>query len=506
MEPSSLLTAFHRDGYVVLSGALAPSSVSSFVDDIESDLPRAGRALGLSGSLSLRHPRTWPRRNQRRVLECVALGGARPHWDGLRSSPVLAAALDTLLGAGGWEIPANAVDDDDERAGRVKSAAGPGGAAASAVADDDDREEEEEELARQRDPTGAMRVRHWYCPVTFPEQEVKEEEEGEEEAKEGAAAAPTHPGPPLPCAGPRLAALTSVDEEVRTNGMPTPSTAAHRWQPVNRRRFLNKGWHVDVGPGFPNPHPRSPRGDYRQGVILLVLLSDCEKGAGGTALIPGSHDWCMRRLLAEEGKEMADAAESPAPASPKRRRAEGEDGAGAAVATEADAPAITPTGAAPIPPAPRPGGVSHEALNSWAVDVLRLRTEEGRVLVPCACGACAPAGPPPSSDLGPAPCTRDSTWVCPPGLREEATACGVPSLVSMAQVVGRAGDVVLVHPLLVHSGTTNCGARPRLLANGVARVRKGVFLAPTESGGRGVQCPILARDRARLGGGEGGTV
>jgi len=30
--------------------------------------------------------------------------------------------------------------------------------------------------------------------------------------------------------------------------------APARWQPVSRRRFRGKGWHIDVGPGFPNVH------------------------------------------------------------------------------------------------------------------------------------------------------------------------------------------------------------------------------------------------------------
>ena len=43
------------------------------------------------------------------------------------------------------------------------------------------------------------------------------------------------------------------------------------------------------------------------------------------------------------------------------------------------------------------------------------------------------------------------------------------------QVVARAGDVVLMHPLVIHGGTTNHSLRPRLMANGMARVKREVF-------------------------------
>ena len=32
--------------------------------------------------------------------------------------------------------------------------------------------------------------------------------------------------------------------------------APARWQPVNRRRFRGKGWHVDIGPGIFSPPPK----------------------------------------------------------------------------------------------------------------------------------------------------------------------------------------------------------------------------------------------------------
>jgi hypothetical protein len=43
---------------------------------------------------------------------------------------------------------------------------------------------------------------------------------------------------------------------------------------------------------------------------------------------------------------------------------------------------------------------------------------------------------------------------------------------SIEQVVGKAGDIVLLHPWCVHSGTTNFGTRPRLMLNGMARMKQ----------------------------------
>ena len=39
--------------------------------------------------------------------------------------------------------------------------------------------------------------------------------------------------------------------------------------------------------------------------------------------------------------------------------------------------------------------------------------------------------------------------------------------------MGRAGDVVFMHPLAVHCGTSNCTGTPRVMANGMVRVAPG---------------------------------
>ncbi len=65
--------------------------------------------------------------------------------------------------------------------------------------------------------------------------------------------------------------------------------AAAEWQAVNRRRVRGKGWHVDIGPGFSTDWRRTAHGHCYQGCVVLVLLTDCAPGEGGTCFVSGSH-------------------------------------------------------------------------------------------------------------------------------------------------------------------------------------------------------------------------
>ena len=186
--------------------------------------------------------------------------------------------------------------------------------------------------------------------------------------------------------------------------------ACSRWSPVSRRRWAGGGWHLDVGPGFANTERRSLAGDVRQGVIVLVLLSDCGPGAGGTALLPLSHHWVASEMRARE--------------------------------------------AAALP------AYSHEELNNLCVARMRAMNETGRLLLPGCAGAVAGA------DAG-----ADA-----PGLSAGGGALwGGDGPVCAEQVTGRAGDVILLHPLLLHSGTTNCAQQPRQMLNGMARYTPAAF-------------------------------
>jgi hypothetical protein len=367
---AALRRALYEEGFVHVRGALPGAAVQAFLDAVRGDLAAQG--------VELDHK--WPRGGARRVSEAMPLGGA--HIEPLRSAPVLCAALDAVLGEGGWELNQN----------------GERSAAAAAAA-------------------GELYARHWYCPIAWPEAPPERWEEGSlaaAAARQAAAAAAAA------CVPARVAELLSCKEEEALRG---PLSDPRRWQPVSRRRVLNKGWHVDVGPGFGNEESRSPAGDFRQGCVMLVLLSDCPAGCGGTAIVPRSHFAALAELEACEARGQ------------------------------------------------RP---SHQAFNSAFVKRMRALTERGQVLLECSgCGgvatcACAAARP-----------------RAPPG-----------GFVRVVQVVGNAGDVVLLHPLVLHSGTTNAGFLPRVLANGMARLAGGAL--PRFDGAPNAVMLATAEARERL--------
>ena len=146
-----------------------------------------------------------------------------------------------------------------------------------------------------------------------------------------------------------------------------------------------------MGPGFPNDEPRLLAGDFRQGLVVLLLLSDCPAGWGGTAVIPGSHHWVYQDMVAHAR--------------------------------------------AGLPPR------SHQTLNAHFVALLRARTEAGRVTLP----SCAAAATAAATDGNDPPHYPSFAW------SDSQTTLAVE------QVVGRAGDIVLMHPLLLHTGTANDG-------------------------------------------------
>ena len=136
-------------------------------------------------------------------------------------------------------------------------------------------------------------------------------------------------------------------------------------------------------------------GDFRQGVVMLLLLSDSPPGWGGTAMLSGSQHWVYQEMI--------------------RHAAAGH-------------PAR-----------------SHEELNAFFVARMRALTEGGRVSLPgCNSAALMSAS------------FADFPW-------------GTDTPVSVEQVEGRAGDVILMHPLMLHSGTSNEGTELRLMANGMVR-------------------------------------
>ena len=335
LTDDALTEDFYRLGYCKIKGAIPPSVIAEFSTAIANDL------ASQDPPIDIHSPTTWPQNNKTRVAESAPTG-LHPFWPRLLTAPKLAAALDSIVGLDRWELNPNPVE--------------PG-------------------------------VRHWYCPVTFPEQSC---------AQPSASA--------ISEASSRPALFHNCSTDVALHG---PITHPSRWQPVNRRRFLNSGWHIDVGPGFPNAGVRTMAGDERQGPVILVLMSDCPRGYGGTAFVQGSHLPVLSYL------RDADVAS---------------------------------------------GGVSHEDLNAEFALRMRCLTETGRVRIECE----------------------------NPG----------EGMVGVVQACGEAGDVVLLHPLVVHSGTTNCSSDVvRVMANGMARMK----------GGEGGEVDVvLERSLTYLGSGGGG--
>lgn len=457
MSSNDIRDAFVRHGVVVL-----PNAVDSDVIDLafaqcarELWCPIVGGESAHVRRVDVNDPSTWPTGSARRVIEVVcAEEGA--HWKAIRTSAKLREALDAILGVDAWSVEANAVDYEKK----------------------------------------TCDVRHWYCPVTFPE--------GNEEAKAAAARAkavaaraeqsekrrkvsgtsgdhaprparwtecdsgnvrelresghdwesiakmistsettwtakeckanyepawaPEHDAtlmalvqehgekwqiiansmssqrPGVTKAQVRGRAMMLLDErspnmaDTDEDGSCAPTMRAldpgTSWHPVNRRRMLNRGWHLDIGAGFDPDWLRTPEGHPYQGAIILVFLTDCAPGGGGTAFIRGSHRWVASNLRAK-------------------------------------------------------GAVSHQNLNSWAIDLVVELSSQGRLPI--------------SYEMN---------------MREAENAMSRDDIDGVIeQVSGKAGTIVLLHPWLIHSGTSNLTADVRVLANGMARVTSESFQA-----------------------------
>lgn len=376
--------ALFRDGYCVVRSGLPHGAAQAFYQQIAHEMEHPLIPQQQCAHVQLRNPATWPRGGTRRVAECVP-AGVGAHWATVagEGTPV-AAVLDELMGKGCWELPHNP----------------------PACAD-----------------SNGLAVRHWYAPVVFPEHHPDDDAVDGDKVlaalrKDAATWAPLPPDATEPAWTPaddallvqlfrkagakwrwiaqqfggerskahvRFRAAFLLLHNAATAAAAGP-TASISWRAVNRRRVHDKGWHLDIGPGFDTDALRTLAGHRFQGCIVLVLLSDCPAGHGGTAVIPGSQHW-VRDHLARH--------------------------------TSADGLL----------------GVPHQKLNAWAVAEVATRLASGTLRM-----------------------AYDA---------ETPTATHV-----VEQMVGSAGDVWLLHPWLVHSGTTNYGTRPRVMANGMVRIRE----------------------------------
>ncbi len=409
------MNRFHRDGWVQLRGVLDAPTVAGFVDQIREEMAGTGAESGtgaasdrtLQRRVVLEEASTWPRKGARRVIETapvchmtgadgnahcgsensagVGVAFSCRHWENMRGA--LAPALDAIMGTDGWELPFN---------------------------------------------TPGSPTRHFYCPIVMPEVVYPPEDvaptavatsrggattvstvQASTNATTGDAVTAVNDGKPI--RAPRPVLLESWKDEIRR----TPFTnealdASSRWQPVSRRRFRGKGWHVDIGPGFSTDAARTAHGHPYQGLVVLLLLSDWLPGGGGTVMVPGSQEWVRQRL----------------------------ESAG-------------------------PEGIVHQELNAYCVSRMIEAVRAGRVLIPPATAA---------DDVNPDSNTSSSERKLDNGGYDSDKDRGYHNDIMLHQICGKAGDVVLMHPWLVHSGTTNLRSTPRLMANGMVRVRAQTFV------------------------------
>ncbi len=193
---SELAKEFYERGFCQLQNALPPDVCAAFSSAIEDDLKAPASPWK---TLSLSDPSTWPTKAQPRVAE-AAPSGTASFWPKVLSSSRLAALLDAIVGVGCWELNPNPLDKSQ----------GP---------------------------------RHWYCPVTFPEPDPSLEKPPTTSAANGAgtfASAAAAAADSL--ADGRVASRPALFRTCAADlALQGPVTSPTRWQPVNRRRFLNKG-------------------------------------------------------------------------------------------------------------------------------------------------------------------------------------------------------------------------------------------------------------------------
>lgn len=146
-----------------------------------------------------------------------------------------------------------------------------------------------------------------------------------------------------------------------------------------------------------------------------------------------------------------------------------------------------------------PDGLSHDDLNKWCVEHMIARARVQSLVLDDTSSQFQSHTPDPkhspSSPPDPAAATAQPSLTVAATDESQSAATshgGEPSLSKLddsqpqkpeteeevpraVQIVARAGDVVIMHPLIIHSGTTNLSSTPRLMANGMARVKKEVF-------------------------------
>jgi hypothetical protein len=113
MDSEAMRKCFHRDGILYLKDILDVTTIERFREEIGQTLanPTISPESGISLSVSLSEPSSWPQGTSRRVIEVVPSGVGR-HWEKIAHVPTLANALDVLLGKEAWKLPKNQLLSD----------------------------------------------------------------------------------------------------------------------------------------------------------------------------------------------------------------------------------------------------------------------------------------------------------------------------------------------------------------------------------------------------------
>ena len=453
MDASALRETFRRDGIVVLDGVLSGSALESFREQVSRELtkPCIPPESGTPEGVRLSSPETWPRGSQRRVIEVVP-PGVGEHWGALAESPKLTHALDALLGADAWELPNNQ----------------PHG--------------------------GPCAIRHWYCPVVFPEMSER--------------------GNPPSSA----ASLASGNWRRGDVGKGAPPWSPEEDEVLYASRAKDWPWErVAAAVAAKCGHARTPKQcrerhqppwTAEDDAALLELCAKHKDGAWQqiTNQMQPSRA-CTKRQVRERAAELAVSARGDVSETRREKTDEDEDDTETEKTTSHWVPVnrrrvrgkgwhvdIGPGfdtdaarhvrgdpcqgcvalvllsdwreaggGTAYVAGSHQwvgsflqsraPQGVRHQELNAWAIDTVTEAAKTGRL--------------PLRYRVDETEATRS---IHPTIDANKKTRLGV-----VDQIVGAAGSVALLHPWLVHSGTTNLSCDPRLMANGMVRVKREAF-------------------------------
>ena len=441
-------SAVRSAGYGVVRGAVGEETLALLRASVASELssPTVPTESG-APRVSLCERSSWPSGSCRRVVEAAppaaaaAAKGAQA-WAAMAKAPRLVEALDALLGAGCWELPLNGPPPRE----------------------------------------GESYVRHWYCPVCFPEGGGGDGSQGGDGG--GVAAqqrlqAPGHDG-----CGPawsaeedeRLAGAVAGGEgwsavAVAVGNGRSKRQCRERWCPpwtaeedARLRECIVQlgGKHAPqrLAQHFQRYSTRTARQVQARAALLCAqdaaaarveALAACPPAVGSRSdRAAAAVSWTAvnRRRVAHRGWHI-DIGPGFDTASP--RTAEGHPYQGAILLLLLSDWAPGEGGTAIVTG-------SHE----WVA--ARLRTEGDRGM--------------PHDELS--YWAQEQTFKgIMDGSLKYAYHEGAPAATSgkprIEQIVGKAGDIAIVHPLAVHCGTTNLGQAPRLMANGMVRIAQGAF-------------------------------